>query len=188
MRQQVQRRIETADCAVRWNVTRLYERLPGEEGGERSVHLTLHRAVPGVAKRLLAGPLEELRCGAAEERSWWEREQSVEGWVPEAILVRVLAERNALPLDHILVDPQGRQLAEDMVLLQLLGDEKPWTEAVAVYDEGRGDLPDLTGLAREQGGRWIDITQVARRAAKIRYQRALREGEVKPGGGYASER
>lgn len=177
-----------ACCALRWHVTRVYERLPGGEAPQRSLHLTIHRSVPGVEKQLAQrDALESLRHGGEEEWSWWDRDRTVEGFVPESTLIRALAERNALPLGEVLVEPRHRQLAEDMVLLEILATEDDWERAVTTYDGGREDLPELSDLAEAAGSRWLDITQLARRAAKSRYQRALRESGP-AGGAYASKR
>lgn len=174
--------------ALRWNISRIYEPGPDAVPDKRSVHVTIHHSSENLSGYLARTRLGQLRQCEREEWDWWDRDLKVEGWTPEATLVRALADNNAASLDNLLVEPGERQLAEDMVLVQVLESDDPWNLAVEAYDRGRGNLPELTELAEAPGSRWIDLTKAARRAAKTRYQRALREAAPPEGSRYAGKR
>jgi hypothetical protein len=180
---------ETAKLIVRWHISRIYEDERFKSDRDRTVHVTLHPAAPPMGKRVAGSTLPALQLEAQEQLDWWDRDTSVEGWIEESILVEMLSTQNAVELGRLRAEPDQRGLAEDMVLVQALGGDKPWRQAVEDYDGGAADFPHLEKLARAEDGLWLDVTQPARRAARDRYRRALREaGPERRGGSHAKQR
>lgn len=180
---------DPANLILRWQLARIYEdeRFTGE--ADRTVHVAVHRAAMPSSEPIEAPKLLALRLEAEEQLNRWDRENVVEGWVRESTLVEALVERNAGEIDQIQVEPDQRRLAEDMVLVQALGDEAAWQAALAVYAGGEADFPSLEPLAGAEASLWLDVTQPARRAARTRYRQALREARPKgKGGQHAKQR
>lgn len=179
---------ETPKLTLRWHLARIYEDERFVPDADPTVHVIVHRSVAGMSKRMVGSTLPELRLETQEQLDRWDREASLEGWVKESTLVEVLSTRNAAELGRLHAEPDQRRLAEDMVLLQALGDQAAWREAVETYDEGAADFPSLEALARAKHSLWLDVTQPARRAARDRYRRALRDAPESAGGPYAQKR
>lgn len=174
---------------LRWHLARIYEDERFLADADRTVHVTVHRSAAPLGERRVGSTLSELQLEAQEQLDWWDRETSLEGWVGESTLIELLATRNAAELGSVRAEPEQRRLAEDMVLVQALGDEAVWQQAVEAYRGGAADLPLLEKLARAEDSLWLDVTQPARRAARDRYRRALREaGPESAGGPYAQKR
>lgn len=173
---------------LRWHLSRIYEDERFASDEDHIVHVTVHAASKQMLDQLETRELEWFRFAPREERSWWNREESIEGWVRESTLLDSLERRNVFPLEPPLFGPGKRAVAEEMVLLQVSSDKDRWRMAVEIYAGGAADLPQLTDLAASTASRWMDMTKTARRTSKARYLRALREAvEGKRGEPYESK-
>ena len=134
-----------------------------------------------------AGVREEtgLTSVAEDNLKWWkpgdeEAEHDpealpLEGWTTEDSLINALTTRNAG--GHAENPEQAekmRQIEEDMVFLQLVGDEAAMEVIWSAVRQARG-FPEVTGLAVMENARWMDFTRQARAMAASLYSRVLGE-------------
>jgi hypothetical protein len=183
MKQKDMKQKETPPAAaLRWHLSRIYEEERFLQDRDRRVYVTVHRAAEPFQRQLRASTIAGLRSQSQEELSWWDRSMALEGWVDESTLIRQLADHNVTEIEEPWPEPKERRLAEEMVLLQLLPSEASWHKTIenAARDD---DAPDLADLAEAEGSSWLDLTPAARRAAKRRYLRALRESHPSGEGG-----
>ena len=103
----------------------------------------------------------------------------LEGTTSEEALLLALARRNAVDREAAsAASSEGRRLVEDMVLLQMVDDERGYSELWGKLKEA-GDWPDVTELVTFPGARWLDYTRASRRMARDIYRKVLGEEEAR---------
>jgi hypothetical protein len=160
----------------RWHISR-----KPEGRGRGWIDVTITPAAGRFAQTFgalrLRGPAEL----PSESLASWKtgRDSQLEGATTEDALLRALASRNAVDREAArAVSREGRRLVEDMVFLQVVDDEKAYTELWEKLVEA-GDWPDVTDLVEFPGARWLDYTRASRRMARNLYVKVLGEEEAR---------
>ena len=176
---------------LRWHISRLYRGGITSRGDPHRLEVIISKAAMDILEAAGVGEEAGLTGVPEDNLKWWKPDDEeeaehdreampLEGWTTENVLINALTTRNVAGDAE---DPEDagrtRQIEEDMVFLQLAGDEAALQEIWSAL-QGATGFPEVTKLAEMEGARWLDFTQPARAMVASLYSRVLGEaGEDK---------